>query len=44
MRNTSGGAYSDSYFMVVVPDNQVDGTLSGQVPFGFDCFSGVLSS
>ena len=44
MQNLANGAHSDSYFMVIVPDNTVDGTLTGQVPFSFDCLSGVLSS
>ena len=44
MQNLNNGAHTDSYFMVVVPDATIDGTVAGKVPFGFDCLSGVLSS
>lgn len=44
MQNLTNGAYSDSYFMVLVPDNDIDGTISWQVPFWLDCESGILSS
>ncbi len=44
MQNLNNGANSDTYFMVIVPDNTVSGTLTGNVPFGIDCTSGVLSS
>nr|MDD3720651.1 hypothetical protein [Candidatus Gracilibacteria bacterium] len=44
LENLSNGSNSKSYFMVIVPNNQIDGTLSGQVPFAFDCLSGILSS
>lgn len=44
MSNLANGADSRSYFAVIIPDDQVDGTLSGQVPFWFDCLSWVLSS
>ncbi|MDD3303194.1 MAG: cadherin repeat domain-containing protein, partial [Candidatus Gracilibacteria bacterium] len=44
LQNLNNGAYSKTYFMVIVPNNQVDGTMSEQIPFGRDCTSGVLSS
>ena len=44
MQNLNNGAHSDSYFMVIVPNTTIDGTVAGKVPFGFDCLSGVLSS
>ncbi len=42
--NLNNWANSRSYFMVIVPDNQVDWTLAWQVPFWWDCNSWVLSS
>lgn len=36
--------FSDSYFMVIVPNQIVDWTVSWQVPFWFDCDSWILSS
>lgn len=44
MQNLNDGAYTQSYFMVIVPDNTIDGTVTWQVPVGFDCNSGTLSS
>ena len=44
LENLAWGAHSDSYFMVIVPDNTVEGTVSRWVPFGWDCTSGTLSS
>jgi hypothetical protein len=44
LQNLNNGAYTKSYYLVVVPDNTVDGTITGQVPFGFDCNSGVLNT
>jgi hypothetical protein len=44
LQNLNNGAYTQSYYLVVVPDNTVDGTITGQVPFGFDCNSGVLNT
>ncbi|NDK07807.1 hypothetical protein EOM39_01005 [Candidatus Gracilibacteria bacterium] len=44
LQNLNNGANSTSYFMVVVPTIQVDGTLAEQMPYGWDCTSGVLSS
>ncbi len=44
LENLNNWANSTSYYMVIVPDSQVDGTLTWQVPFWFDCTSGVLSS
>lgn len=42
--NLANWAYSKNYFMVIVPDNQIDWTIAWQLPFGFDCTSWVLSS
>lgn len=44
MSNLANGADSRSYFAVIVPDNQINGTSVGQVPFWFDCLSWILSS
>ena len=44
MENLNDGAYTQSYFMVIIPDNTIDGTVTGQVPVGFDCNSWTLSS
>lgn len=44
MNNLANGADSDSYYIVIVPDTDVEGTTSQGVPFGFDCPSGTLSS
>lgn len=44
MENLGNGVDSRSYFVVVVPNTTVDGTITGATPFGFDCNSGVLSS
>ncbi len=44
LQNLSNWAYTHSYFAVVVPDDQIDGTLTWQVPFWFDCNSGVLNT
>lgn len=44
LQNLNNWAYTHSYFAVVVPDNTVDGTITGQVPFGFDCNSAVLNT
>jgi len=44
LENLNNWAYTQSYFYVIVPDNQVDWTLSWQVPFGFDCNSWVLNT
>lgn len=44
LENLNNWANSTSYYMVLVPDSQVDWTLAWQVPFSFDCTSWVLSS
>lgn len=44
LENLNNWAYSHNYFTVIVPDNQVDGMLSWQVPFAFDCNSWVLNT
>ena len=44
MENLSNWAYSHAYYLVVVPDNQVDWTVTWQVPFWFDCNSGILNT
>ena len=44
LQNLANWWFSDSYFIVIVPNQTVDWTLSWQVPFGFDCNSWVLSS
>ncbi len=44
LQNLWNWAYSQSYYTVIVPDNTIDWTISGQVPFSFDCLSWVLSS
>jgi len=44
MRNIAGGGFSDTYFLVMVPNNTIEGTASQWVPFWWDCLSGTLSS
>lgn len=44
LENLDNWAYTHSYFAVLIPDNQIDWTISWQVPFGFDCDSWVLSN
>lgn len=44
LENLNNWAYSHSYFVVIVPDDQVDWTLAWQVPFWWDCTSWILSS
>lgn len=44
LQNTSTWAYSQSYFAVVVPDNQVDWTLTWWVPFAFNCNTANLNT
>ena len=44
LQNNNNGAYTHSHYMVIIPDNQVDGTLTWEVPFGVDCNSWVLST
>ena len=44
MNNLANGADSDSYYLVIVPDVDIEWTASQWVPFGFDCLSGTLSS
>lgn len=44
LENLNNWAYSHSYFAVVIPDNQVDWSLSWQVPFWFDCNSWILNT
>lgn len=44
LENTWGWAYSQSYFAVVIPDNQVDGTISWWVPFAFNCDTASLNT
>ena len=44
LENLSNWAYSHSYFAIIIPDSQIDWTLTGQVPFGFDCNSAVLNT
>lgn len=44
LENLNNNAYSDSYFMVLVPEVNVNWSLTGQNPFWWDCNSWVLSS
>lgn len=44
LENLNNWANSTSYYLVLIPDSQVDWTLVWQVPFSFDCTSWVLSS
>ncbi len=44
LENLNNWANSTSYFMVIVPNSQVDWTLAEQMPFWWDCTSWVLSS
>ena len=44
MENLANWAYTQSYFAVIIPDQEVNWSLSGQVPFGFDCDSWVLNT
>jgi len=44
LENLANGAHSDSYYIVIVPDNEVEWTSSQGVPFGFQCTSGTLSA
>ncbi|MDD3793628.1 MAG: hypothetical protein PHI37_02365 [Candidatus Gracilibacteria bacterium] len=44
LENLANGGYSNTYFAVIVPNQDIDGTLIGQVPFSLDCNSGILSS
>jgi len=41
---TNNWWYTDSYFMVLVPNQDVNWTISWQVPFGFNCNTWILSS
>ena len=43
LQNLNNGAFTQSYFLVVVPDNTVDGTATWQVPYWFNCNSWVLN-
>jgi len=42
--NLANGAHSDSYYIVIVPDSDVEWTSSQWVPFGFNCTSWTLSA
>ncbi len=44
MRNLTNGAHSDSYYLVIVPDVDIEWTSSQWVPFSFDCESWTLST
>lgn len=44
MSNLWNGAHSDSYYIVLVPDVEIEWTSSQWVPFGLDCESGTLSA
>ncbi len=44
MENLNNWAYSHSYYMVIIPDNQVDWTLNAQTPFWLDCDSWILNT
>ena len=44
LENLNNWWNSKSYFIVVVPNNQIDWTVAGQVPFAWDCNSWILSS
>jgi len=44
LQNLNNWANSNSYYLVIVPNSQVDWTLTWQVPFAFDCLSWILSS
>lgn len=44
LENLNNNAYSDSYFMVLVPEVNVNWSLAWQNPFWWDCDSWVLSS
>ena len=44
LENLENWMYTDSYFAVIIPDEQIDAGLSWQVPLWFDCESWVLSS
>lgn len=44
LQNLNNWAYTQSYFLVVVPDNTIDGTATWQVPYWFNCNSWVLNT
>lgn len=44
LQNLNNAADTRSYFMVIIPDNDIEWTTTGWVPFWFDCESGTLSS
>jgi len=44
MRNLVNGAHSDTYYLVIVPDVDVEWTSSQWVPFSFDCQDWILSA
>lgn len=44
LQNLNNWAFTQSYFLVVVPDNTVDGTATWQVPYWFNCNSWVLNT
>lgn len=44
MRNSNGWISSKNYFAVVVPTNQVDGTLSWWVPFSTECTDATVNT
>jgi len=44
MRNLANWAHSDTYYIVIVPDVDIEWTASQGVPFSFDCESWILSA
>lgn len=44
LQNLNNQADTRSYYMVIIPDKDIEGTSSEGVPFGFNCESGTLSS
>lgn len=44
LENLNNWAYSHSYFAVIVPDNNIDWTISWQAPFWWDCNSWILNT
>lgn len=44
LENINNWVYTQSYFAVIVPDSQVDWTLTWQVPFAFDCDEAIYNT
>ena len=44
MSNLANGSFTDSYFLVIIPDNIIEWTNSQWVPFWWDCLSGNLNT